>query len=285
MSPIGRIFVILNLFLAAAFLGWASFLLAERTEATELLAAEQAAHEATRTDLEGQISALRTERDAEATAKDGLRSENDSLKSQLATANSALQAEQQASSQLRASVTAIETTLGGFNQTIANLEAAKDAAVTEARDMERARDAANAERDAAQTAQRDAEEARRTAENQIADLERTLVATQQELSAKSTELAAVYEATGIPMDQVTPQPQIDGRVLQVDYNLDPGLLALNVGSDQGVTRGMTFQIFNGNNWKGEARVETVHGNMCSALILHMEEGDTIGQGDSATTRL
>ena len=74
-------------------------------------------------------------------------------------------------------------------------------------------------------------------------------------------------------------PAIQGRVLQVSYDLKPGLVALNVGSEQGVKRGMTFQIFSGSTWKGQVRVENVQPGMSSALITDMTAGQTIAQGD------
>ena len=63
-----------------------------------------------------------------------------------------------------------------------------------------------------------------------------------------------------------------------------GLVALNVGSAAGVKRGMTFEIFNGRTYKGQVRVENVHENMCSALIVGTPTA-AIGQGDSAATNL
>jgi hypothetical protein len=48
---------------------------------------------------------------------------------------------------------------------------------------------------------------------------------------------------------------------------------------------MTFQIYNGSRYKGFVRVENVHNDMCSALIMGQVEGASIGQGDSAATNL
>ena len=53
MSPIGRIFIVLNLILAALFLGWASLNLATSHEYKGKLEAEEVAHQTTKTDFEG----------------------------------------------------------------------------------------------------------------------------------------------------------------------------------------------------------------------------------------
>ena len=60
---------------------------------------------------------------------------------------------------------------------------------------------------------------------------------------------------------------------------------LNVGSDAGVTAGMTFELYRGSTYKGQVRVQKVLNNMCSALIVRPVAGQTVGQGDSASTRL
>ena len=55
--------------------------------------------------------------------------------------------------------------------------------------------------------------------------------------------------------------------------------------DRGFLRGYTFEIYDGKNYKGQVRVENVREDMCTALILRTEEGQTIQSGDKAATRL
>jgi hypothetical protein len=80
-------------------------------------------------------------------------------------------------------------------------------------------------------------------------------------------------------------PLIEGRVLDVAMNVQPGLIAINQGSANGVERGFTFEVYDGKTYKGQVRVEYVHENVCSALILRAVPGQKIKQGDSASTRL
>jgi hypothetical protein len=80
------------------------------------------------------------------------------------------------------------------------------------------------------------------------------------------------------------QPAIDALVVSVREDVPPGLVTLNVGADQGVERGMTFQIY-GKDWKGEVKVESVRPDMCSAIVLNRAEGQTLAQGDKASTVL
>ena len=74
-------------------------------------------------------------------------------------------------------------------------------------------------------------------------------------------------------------------MVQALYNQDLALIAINRGSDHGVKRGNTFEISRGTTYKGQARVEHVRANMCTAVIQRTVEGTVIGQGDSAATRL
>ena len=282
MSAIGRIFVIFNLVLAAAFVGWAATSLAKGSEWMQRYNDEQQAHADTRAELQAQIDDTRNNLNAERDQKDRFREERDAAQAERDRLSKDLDEARRGNDQLRGDITQIQETLAGYNQTIAALEAAKDAAVSEARDLERQRDAAQDESQQALTAQRDAEDALAAAQAQVADLERSLTSAKEEASHLEA-LVAQAQAQGIELG-VAAKP-INGRVLQVNYELKPGLVALNVGAEAGVTRGMKFQIYSGATWKGQVRVENVQPGMSSALILDMKQGQTISQGDSAATIL
>jgi hypothetical protein len=69
----------------------------------------------------------------------------------------------------------------------------------------------------------------------------------------------------------------------MSVNKDLRFVVLNKGSKDGVKAGYTFQIYRGQQYKGQVRVQDVQEGMCSALILN--EKAPIANGDSATTRL
>ena len=145
MSAIGRIFVIFNLVLAAAFVGWAATSLAKGSEWMQRYQDEQAAHEATRTEMQAQIDDLRNNLNTERDQKDRFREERDGAQAERDRLAKDLDEARRANDQLRGDISQIQETLAGYNQTIAALEQAKDAAVAEARDLERQRDAAQDE--------------------------------------------------------------------------------------------------------------------------------------------
>lgn len=285
MSPIGKIFLLVNFGLAFAFLGWASTAAATnakwKAQHDEAVAARTQAEEALNAKLSDLNLNLTNERDA----KDARMSERDQAQAEASRMREELDAEKRANEQLRADVAKIRETLGSYDQTIQSVQAAKDAAVAEARDLERERDAANQTAEEAQKARADAEEGLREAQAQIANLEKSLTSTQTQLASTEAQLESVAAVYNVNLSEFVGQPDIEARVLQVDTSVAPGLVALNVGSAAGVKRGMTFQIYNGANYKGYVRVENVHNDMCSALIVAQVDGVTIGQGDSAATNL
>lgn len=285
MSAIGRIFVILNLVLAAAFVGYASTSLAKGSEWKKKFEDESRAHAATKELVETEKSKLASDLSTERGLKEQALAEKDANKAEADRNAADLETARRTIADLTASVASIEATLGGYNQTIAQVTAAKDAAVEDAREQERARVAAEAARDAAVTAQRDAQDGLTKAQEAIAQLERDLTASRKEASRLDSELEQLVAMTGVERKAIAATPKIDGRVLQVSYDLKPGLVALNVGSEQGVKRGMTFQIYSGSTWKGQVRVENVQPGMSSALITNMTAGQTIAQGDNAATIL
>jgi predicted nucleic acid-binding Zn-ribbon protein len=283
MSAIGRIFVILNLVLAAAFVGWAATSLAKGSEWMKQYDTEKAAHEATKAELQKQLDDRQNTLNAERTQKDKFREERDGFQSERDRLTKDLEEARRANDQLRGDVSKIQETLGAYNSTIAQITAAKDAAVQKQMDLTSERDAAKADSEKAMLAQRDAQDGLKTAQAQIADLERNYTSAKEDISHKE---AIIAQATAQGMD-LTGQamPAISGRVLQVNSDLNPGLVMLNVGSEQGVKRGFTFQVYSGSTWKGQVRVENVQANMCSAVVLDLQKGQKIAQGDNAATHL
>lgn len=284
MSAIGRIFLILNLVLAAAFLGFASNQLSQQTNATQSLANERSAHEATKKSLGEQVSALTTQVNQLKTDTSSLRDERDQQKLLADRNGQDLAQGKEANAQLRGELTGIKETLGGYNNTIASLNEQKDRLVKEKEDAFTARDSATSDKTKADQARRAAEEALAKAKGEIADLEVAVTSAKKEASSLDTELKTVYAATNYPRVG-TPQPLVEGAVLGIDTSIKPGLLAINKGSADKVTRGMVFDIYSGGTYKGRARVETVKENVCSALIVLSVNGAAVTQGDRATTQL
>lgn len=285
MSPIGRIFLVLNLLLSAAFLGWASNALATTQDYKTQLDDANTAHAEAVAELEEQVSALQVDLGAtEDTqrqireARDQIEAERNSLQTQLAEAKSD-------NDRLRGNVDQINQTLQGYLTQISDMESAKDQAVQAAQEAQAERDAALDAQMAAENAQRDAQDEAAGLRNTIADLEMERKGLQDQVSSLDTQLAVLVEVTGVSASEVMAQPDIDAAVLAVKSDPAPGLVMLNVGAEDNVKRGYTFDIYSGNQYKGQVRVENVQDGMCSALILRTVDGQTMSQGDLASTRM
>jgi cell division protein FtsB len=285
MSAIGRIFLILNLILSAVFLGFASSQLSQQANVTQSLRNEQAAHEASKKSLGDQISALNTQVNQLKTDTSALRDDRDQQKLLAERNFGDLTTEKNANAQLRGELTGIKESLAGYNNTIKDLTASKDRLTKEREDALAAKDSAETAKEAADKARRDAEETLQKARSDIAALEMKVTETNKKASALDTELKALYVATGYPRIG-TPLPLVEGAVVSVNNSIKPGLLAINKGSNDKVAKGFVFAVYNGGVYKGQAKVETVQPDYCSALMILTAEGaPAVAQGDRVTTQL
>lgn len=284
MSAIGRIFLILNLVLAAVFLGFAANQLSQATNVTALLTAEKAAHEATKTKLTADNSALTTERNQLKTDLSAAKDERDQNKQALDGKVADLAREKATNAQLLGEVTGIKESLNGYNMTIASLTSQKDGLVKEKEDAFSARQKAESEKDKADASRRDAELAVAKANTQIETLERAKTSAEKNSSKLDAELKQLYAVSGIPRIG-TPQALVEGAVINVDSSVAPGLLAINKGSKDGISKGTMFDIYNGATYKGRAQVALVKDDVCSALITLEVKNAKISSGDRVTTQL
>ncbi|MBL8863121.1 MAG: hypothetical protein JNK02_14085 [Planctomycetes bacterium] len=285
MSSIGKIFVVLNLVLAAAFVGWAANTANQsgewKTKYNEAVAAAgkekiglEAELQKVRADLGLTKSDLQTAVNARDEAKrnqDRLATENRDLTARIGTLDSA--------------ISEIRTTLGEITASRDKAQADQVKALGAQKAAEEARRTAELAQQAAEEAQANAEARLRDAENTIASLEREKTKLANEFGTLQTSFDTLVAVTGTNLKDITSTPKIDAAVLGIDTSIAPGLVAINAGSSQGVKRGHTFEIFDGGTYKGQVRIEFVHGDMASGLITRTVPGQMIRQGDGATTRL
>jgi len=283
MSPIGRIFLVLNLILSAAFLGWASNSLAQTEDfKTQLNTAKTEAQEQA-DELEAQIENLNTELKAKQQEASDFRTERDNAQDMLNAKESELASAKSEKAQLMGNLDTINATLGDYQATIDRLSTEKDRANQLREEAQTAQRDAEAAQDAAEQAERDAVAARQEAERMIAELEMTKTDLLAQVEKLDTHLAVIQEATDVSIDDILAPKKVDGAVLAVDAGT--GLVMLNVGSEDGVKRGYSFDVWSGNQYKGQVQVMNVQPGMCSAMLKSPVEGATIRQGDLASTRM
>lgn len=280
MSPIGRIFIVLNLLLSAFFLGWASQVLSKGEDLRGQLSDLQGEYDAFKAEKEEELAKASSELNDAKDAAASLREDRDDEKSRAERAEASLADERANNQSLRADISAIQSEIANFTSTVDNVNDAKDRAVARASTAERERDEAQDAAQAAQRAQREAEDQLRQARDQIAALNETLSGHRDEIDSLNVRWESVLAAyPNIDPTAFVTVPDIDGAVLAVSGNL----LTLNVGSAEGVTPGTVFYIHDGSLLKAEARVLRVRDGMSSAQLSNAKYD--IRQGDRASTRL
>lgn len=281
MSPIGRIFVVLNLILSAAFLGWAANALDKTAHYKDEMAKAKTAHEEALATKDQELSKMRGDLNGVTEQQRAFREERDQFKAESDQLKTQLDELRRANDTMQGNLTKIQATLGDYNNSIQQLSQQKDAAIERAHDAERARDAAVQEKDAAVIAQRDAEEKTKAAETRIGDLEGEKVALASDVEKLQTRLDVVVKRTNTPLNEVMVQKPIDAVVL--DVNKDLKLVILNKGKKDEVKVGYTFDVYRGTQYKGQVQIRDVQEGISSGIIT--SEASPIGKGDSASTSL
>ena len=285
MSTIAKIFTVLNVILAAAFLGWAANTVQLNNDFKAKYEAEQAAHAETNKLLGADKSALAAKLNEATEARTRLQQEVESAKNE----NSRVDSENKANAQTLATIQADYKKIAG---TLEGLEADSKAAHEAQLKAQTAQHEAESKAKDATAAQMAAEAKASGLENDligarqdIANKEKALASAEKDREKVKTELATVVEATGFKLSTAKAMPAIDGKVLAVEMGVEPGLVSINKGKSSQVERGFTFEIFEGAVYKGQARVEYVYDDMCSAVLVRKVAGQTIRAGDGAATHL
>lgn len=285
MSPIGRIFSVLNLVLAAVFLAWASYALSGADSFRAQLETEQSAHTATREKLEAEKSAALTK---QAQAESRASSLNDQLETEKNTTARLMREAADRESENGAMAANLQSLTESVDQVSSSREAANAAqvaAVERANAADAAKTQALAAKQAADSQVADLRAEIAALKNSLKDRNADIVALNKSLSQKDTELKTLIDATGVEAGMILAMPLINGVVIEALYDVEPGLVAINKGSADQVARGYTFDIYNGAEYKGRVRVENVRENTCTAIVTQPVDGKRIGQGDKAATRL
>ncbi|HPF14797.1 MAG: hypothetical protein H6830_11440 [Planctomycetes bacterium] len=285
MSSIARIFIVLNLLLAALALGWASNHLSSaqnwKTKHDELATAKQQELDALNEDLKARNAEIATLKESSGRFRD----ERDQIKNINDRNIADLAAEKDTNSQLRASVDGINQNMAALEQARSEAQTKYEQAMAELQAAKDARREAEATAQSSGDAQRDAEEALAAAERRIVELETETTTLAKNLEKTQTTLDVVIAETGVDPTVLMVQPEISGAIVTVSNAVKPGLVGINRGRADGVQRGFEFSVYNGNQYKGTVRVETVEDNMCFATIKSVYQDRAITQGDKATTRL
>ena len=286
MSTIAKIFTILNLVLAAAFLGWAANAVNTNTEWKAKYEKEEAAHNLTRADMGKEKSTLVADKASLNTTIQSFKDKTEGLENEKKRLEDDLKAAKSKNQDIDADVKRLATTLESISNDKKMADGEREKANIAATQAEKAKNDALAAQKTAEASASSLTDELAKAKSAIADGEKEIAKLDHEKKSVETQLATVVSATGFKIGDLKAMPLIEGKILAVNTDVKPGLVSINKGASDGVQPGFTFEIYEGSTYKGQARVEYVYPNMCSAIMIRTnEKAPAIRTGDGASTRI
>jgi DNA repair exonuclease SbcCD ATPase subunit len=120
------------------------------------------------------------------------------------------------------------------------------------------------------------------ANNNIANLEKDVVKLKDDVSNRDL-LVEFAKSKGIDFENVMVMAPVKGQVVNADNNLK--LVQANVGSNQGVKRGWILDIVRGGTYVGRFRVDTVGPTYCAGMVTLLADGQQVAAADVVTNTL
>lgn len=281
MSPIGKVFVVLNLVFSLVVLGVLGGILskseewkAKHDEVSAQYQKDKDKWAQEKSELETRIRDKERENAALDTAKRDLEVQFNAARGERDQALNDLR-------QAQNNVRELQADVRSFVSTQEQLQSANQALVAE---NQRLIEERNAAADAQRAAEEDAARARSEIARQndrIAQLQSQIDALAAERGDLSAQIEAAIQA-GFDISKVRAFPEIHAVVENVNHDL--GIVVLSVGRDDGVTKGMKFHVY-GGEYKGEVIVDDIYPDNCAARIVPNSSGRMIAVMDKATTRL
>lgn len=282
MSPIGRVFIVLNLVLAGVFVGFAGTYLQQASDWKLKYNEKVTESDARIAELEQLVTQANTT--------------TESTKSKLANSESRLSNSEAEVANLRNENARL---LQQYEALLADVKTIKADYSTVASSVESAFKLANESHSNSLKAQGERDVAVRDKETAVSDLNDAnakiarLESSVEARDARIAELGDEIKEQGILLAMVRTrfpgilaglQPDLKGVVNRVD--LDGRLVTLALTDNPAnveVQPGVSFAIYAGDTYKGEAMAESVVGNSVMCRVASMTNGSKINVGDQAAT--
>lgn len=280
MSPIGRVFIVLNLLLAGTFVGFAGTYLQSANHWKELhnkkndeLTKANADFAAFRKDSETQINKQQNEKVV--------------LDNNLANVKVQNQHLEEDNARLQKQLASIEADVKSLNASAVAQRAENQAAFADARKAfdlatasQKASDEALRAKDEAVGKLRDAnfkiqglEENVKDRDVKIANLNKDL--SEQQLLVSVAKVKGFLESMAVPPMSGTVS-QVNGRLVTISVTQN--------STNAELKPGYSFAIYDGSTYKGEARVTEAADGMAFCTVDRLKDGTTIKVGDKASTQ-
>lgn len=281
MSPIGRVFIILNLIMAGTFVGFASTYVQKQFHWKTEAESRGAELGKLRTESTAEIERLRGELSTMTTSKSTLEQELGQTKNELSNAKDE-------NTRLAASHASKDADLKKLASEIGGIKTNADAAFSQASEAYKSSVAANQGKDEAIRAKDSAEAENRDLKNQVAALNETVknkdlsIADLNSEKGRLTLLVDVAKQKGFMESMAV--PPLAGTVATVSGKLCTIMVTEN-STNAEIKPGFSFAIYDASGYKAEARVTAVDADRKAAFCtLDIKAGD-VKQGDKASTQL
>lgn len=284
MSPIGRVFIVLNLALSAAFLGFSGFYLHHADSYKKLLEREKTARAEEKQKFEERIATLMSDLDS---AKSELQTTNARLNEKI----SALKAADEENKDLKSRLNKVQASLASVEASLSTMSDTIEKQNQRTQELEKLYLAAKQEKEQALSERADMEDRLAVAEADLNKAKTRIEALMGEIAEKDAAIRDYKVRFDVA---VTKFPALDeilrGAVPPIDAtvaNVDPALklVTITTGSKAEVKKGYTFAIHDGKTYKGEIEIIDVMEGAAVGRIRQLVQGASIRRGDRATTRL
>lgn len=282
MSQVARVFVVLNLLLAAGFFFAAATFLGAKDNYKSLYETEKSGrdadnkrNQATISQKDDQIATLDQEKRALSEQRGSLDGTVNSQRTQITSLEAQLKEKD-------TQISTLTTLNDGHGRNVQNLQTQNADLMSQNTNLATERNQAVKNMETAQGELSSEQQKNLAANNQIAEHEKTIAGLNDKISHQDLMLDFARK-NGISFENIQTLPPMHGSVVNYDGGLR--LVQANVGSSGGAQRGAVLDIVRGGQYIGRFRVDTVFENQCAGLVTLLSPGQTVQVGDRVTNTL
>ena len=283
MSTIGKFFIVLNLALAGLFVGSAASLINNSDSYRVQLEANVSEMNVMKEDKDAKISEMTSNLRQSQEERNNLNHENGQLSANFDAEKERGLTHKQKNDNLEGQLQSIEGKLNDLNQTNSDLNVELGGLRRQFESVRTERDSALDARDAAASTAKGAVEEANLATGEASDLRLKLARETERANQTEAQLATAVSLYNIDVTTIGAQPAMEGTVTSVSAAGGATYVVIDLGKNDSVQPGYTYDVFNGSVYKGRISVLTVNESKSAATVAMSNA--PIAAGDRVVTSL
>jgi myosin heavy subunit len=283
MSTIGKFFIVLNLALAGLFVGSAASLINKSDSYRVQLEAKAAEMDVMKEEKDAKISEMTSSLRQSQEERNNLNHQNGQLGANLDAEKDRGLTHKQKNDNLEGQLQSIEGKLNDLSSTNSELSSELAGLRNQFETVRGERDDALDVRDAAASTAKGAVEEANFATGEASDLRLKLARETERANQTEAQLATAVSLYGIDVTTIGSQPAMEGTVTSVSEAGGSTYVVIDLGRNDSVKPGYTYDVFNGSVYKGRISVLTVNESKSAATVAMYNA--PIAAGDRVVTRL